>query len=132
MNLVKKPSAPSFQLITLPTMADARGKLTVLDQVLPFEVRRSFWIYGADGHRRGGHRHHATNQALIAMAGMIDVFMDDGEKSETISMTSPDVCLIVEPKDWHYMDFKPGSILLVFASHGYDKDDYIHEPYERS
>ncbi|MFB2604215.1 WxcM-like domain-containing protein [Rhizobium phaseoli] len=29
------------------------------------------------------------------------------------------------------MTFGPGSILLVFASHGYDKDDYIDTPYER-
>lgn len=121
----------AFKLIKLPTMTDGRGNLTVMDKALPFEVRRSFWIYGAGGQRRGGHRHHVTSQALISIAGTVNIFMDDGGCAEEISLSSPDMCLVVEPKDWHYMDFTPGSVLLVFASHGYDKNDYIYEPYTR-
>lgn len=122
----------AFELIKLPTMADARGHLTVLDGLLPFEVRRSFWIYGADGNTRGGHRHHVTRQALVALSGSVTVNMDDGRNRESIVLSSPDACLIVEPKDWHTMDFGLGAILMVFASHGYDKNDYIHEPYQVS
>lgn len=132
MKLAPKLARSAFKLITLPTMSDARGNLTVMDRVLPFEVQRSFWIYGAGGHRRGGHRHHVTSQALVAIAGTVNIFMDDGLSAEVISLSSPDKCLIVEPKDWHYMDFTLGSVLMVFASHGYDKNDYIDEPYARS
>lgn len=127
-----KASTSAFKLITLPTVADIRGNLTVIDNALPFKIRRSFWIYGAGGQRRGGHRHHVTRQALIAIAGTVNVFMDDGLNAEEISLSSPNVCLVVEPKDWHYMDFTQSSILLVFASHGYDKNDYISQPYVRS
>jgi len=111
-------------------MADARGSLTVLDGALPFEVKRSFWIYGAQGNTRGGHRHHLTRQALVALSGSVTVHMEDGTNRESIVLSSPDSCLLVEPKDWHTMDFGPDAILLVFASHGYDKNDYIHEPYQ--
>ncbi|MBY5797428.1 MULTISPECIES: sugar 3,4-ketoisomerase [Rhizobium] len=121
----------AFTLLTLKTMSDARGALTVMDGILPFPVVRSFWIYGADGYKRGGHRHHRTRQALVALSGSVVVSMDDGKAQEEITLSSPDQCLLVEPRDWHEMTFGPGSILLVFASHGYDKDDYIDTPYER-
>lgn len=122
----------AFELIKLPTMADARGCLTVLDGHLPFEVRRSFWIYGAGGHSRGGHRHHVTRQALVALSGTVTVHMDDGRNRESIVLSSPDTCLLVEPKDWHTMEFSADAIMLAFASHSYDKNDYIHEPYQVS
>ncbi len=109
-----------------------RGNLTIMDSALPFDVVRSFWIYGADGHKRGGHRHHVTHQALIAVVGTVTIYMDDGKHQENIALSTPDQCLIVEPKDWHVMDFGPGSVLLVFASHSYNKADYIDAPYEKS
>jgi len=121
----------AFTVLELKTISDARGALTVMDGILPFSVVRSFWIYGADGQKRGGHRHHKTRQALIALSGTVVVSMDDGETHGEVTLSSPDKCLLVEPKDWHEMAFGPGSILLVFASHGYDSADYIHTPYER-
>jgi WxcM-like, C-terminal len=121
----------AFTLLELKTISDARGALTVMDGALPFPVVRSFWIYGADGQKRGGHRHHKTRQALIALSGTVVVSMDNGETQEEISLSSPDKCLLVEPRDWHEMAFGTDAILLVFASHGYDSDDYIHTPYKR-
>ena len=118
-----------FKIITLPSVADPRGQLTVLDNVLPFDVLRAFWITDADGQTRGGHRHHQTRQALIAMAGSVDVFMDDGAVNEVVRLTKPNQCLLGEPKDWHTMTFGPSAILLVLASHHYDRADYIDEPY---
>lgn len=122
---------PAFEILTFPTVADARGALTVMDGALPFEIKRSFWIHGADGQTRGGHRHHVTRQALVAVAGAVTVLMNDGNSREDIVLSSPDMCLLVEPKDWHQMTFGPGSLLLAFASHSYMKEDYIHTPYER-
>ena len=46
-----------YTLLDLATFSDDRGSLTVLDNVLPFPIARSYWIYGADGQTRGGHRH---------------------------------------------------------------------------
>lgn len=104
--------------------------LTVLDGALPFEIRRTFWIYGSDGQVRGGHRHHQTRQALLAINGVVTIFMNDGRASETIELDSPSRCLLVEPKDWHTMTFGPGSVLLVLASHPYNRADYIDAPYD--
>lgn len=120
----------NFVTLNLPTFTDTRGNLTVLERVLPFEVERIYWIYGADGEVRGGHRHTYTRQALIAMNGVVSIYMNDGISQETIELTCPNQCLLVDPKDWHTMTFGSNSILMVMSSHPYDRNEYIDTPYE--
>lgn len=119
-----------FTIFDLPTFNDARGSLTVLQQSLPFEIVRTYWIYGADGHTRGGHRHKFSRQALVAIAGKVSIYMNDGVTIETINLENPRQCLLVEPKDWHTMTFGEGAVLLVMSSHPYDRSEYIDTPYE--
>ena len=119
-----------FTMLQLPTFTDNRGALTVLENALPFQVVRTYWIYGADGQTRGGHRHTYTRQALIAMSGHVSIFMNDGISQEVIDLTDPSQCLLVDPKDWHTMTFSIGSILMVLSSHKYDRSEYIDMPYE--
>lgn len=118
-----------FKVIHLFQAADGRGCLSVIQNELPFSVERLFWITQADGQLRGGHRHHRTRQALIAVQGVISVYMNDGEHEETIRLDSPSSCLFVEPEDWHTMYFEEGAVLLVLASEKYDVSDYIDPPY---
>jgi dTDP-4-dehydrorhamnose 3,5-epimerase-like enzyme len=118
-----------FKVIDLPAFKDDRGSLVVLEKAMPFPVRRVFWISGADGRTRGGHRHHVTRQALVAMAGSVSVLMHDRRHRDTIVLDRPDRVLLVEPDDWHTMSFGPGAILLVLASASYDVNDYIDEDY---
>ncbi len=122
---------PHFITINLPTFADSRGSLTVLERALPFEVVRSYWIYGAEGQTRGGHRHQHTRQALVAISGVVTMYMNDGITEETILLDHPSQCLLVEPKDWHTMTFGENAVLLVMSSHSYDRSEYIDTPYER-
>jgi hypothetical protein len=100
-----------------------------VEDTLPFPIRRVFWITNADGMTRGGHRHHVTRQALIAVAGSIDVYLNDGRHEATVRLAEPSRCLIVEPEDWHTMYFTNAAVLLVMASGPYDRRDYINEPY---
>ncbi len=120
----------SPEIIYLKTIADERGKLTVQENSLPFVPVRTYWIYEADGQTRGGHRHHKTRQALVAITGNISIYLNDGNYSKIVVLDSPNKCLIVEPKDWHTMTFGANSILLVMSSHHYDRLDYIDEKYE--
>ena len=73
-----------FTILNLPTFTDPRGALTVLEGALPFSVARTYWIYGADGQTRGGHRHRHTRQALIAVNGAVSIYMNDGITEETV------------------------------------------------
>lgn len=119
-----------FTTLNLPTFADPRGSLSVLDGALPFNVVRTYWIYDADGQTRGGHRHTYTRQALVALSGSVSIYMNDGVTEETVELKHPSQCLLVDPKDWHTMTFGPGSVLLVMSSHPYDRSEYIDTPYE--
>ena len=119
-----------FTTLNLPTLTDARGSLSGLEGALPFNVVRTYWIYGADGQTRGGHRHTYTRQALVAISGTVSIYMNDGVTEETLELKHPGQCLLVEPKDWHTMTFGPGSVLLVMSSHPYDRGEYIDTPYE--
>ena len=121
-----------FALLQLPTFIDQRGSLTVLESALPFSVVRTYWIYGASGQTRGGHRHTHTRQALVAVAGSVSLYMNDGITEETIVLDHPSQCLLVEPKDWHTMTFNESAVLLVMSSHRYDRSEYIDTPYERA
>lgn len=120
----------NFIMLNLPVFTDKRGSLTVLEGLLPFEIVRIYWIYGADGETRGGHRHKFTRQAMVALAGTVSFYINDGVFEETVYLNHPSKCLLVEPKDWHTMTFSENAILLVLSSHSYDIDDYIDAPYE--
>lgn len=116
-------------IINLPTFSDSRGTLNVVEKLLPFDIRRFYYIYDVTD-KRGGHRHKKTIQALICLGGSCEIYVNDGKKEEAILLDSPSKCLILDPKDWHTMDkFTEGSTLLVFSSEYYDKDDYIDEEY---
>lgn len=119
-----------YLALDLPTFRDIKGKLTVLEGILPFIVKRVYWIYESDNIRRGGHRHRENRQAFVAIKGEVNIFLNDGSSCKNILLNSPDKCLIVEPNYWHTMNFSEGAILLVLASHEYDSNDYINDEYE--
>ena len=117
--------------IQLPTISDPRGSLTVLDQILPFDIKRVYYIYQVT-EKRGGHRHHKTIQALVCLSGSCEVFVDDNISQKTYRLDNPSQCLILETKDWHTMDqFSASAVLLVISSEHYDRADYIDEPYSK-
>jgi dTDP-4-dehydrorhamnose 3,5-epimerase-like enzyme len=117
-------------LIELPTFADRRGKLTVIEKTIPFEIRRIFYIYGVDDSVRGGHRHHKTRQAAFCVQGACTIFVNDGRSRRRFELDSPGKCLVLEPEDWHTMQaFTHDSILMVLASEHFDADDYIWQDY---
>lgn len=117
-------------IIDLKTFTDKRGNLTVIEKVLPFEIKRVFYIYGVDDSIRGGHRHHKTLQAALCIKGSCVISNNDGVKEETFILNAPNKCLILEPKDWHKMhDFSEDAILMVFASEYFDEKDYIFQNY---
>lgn len=120
------------RIIDLQTFTDKRGNLTVIEKVIPFDVKRIFYIYGVDESKRGGHRHHKTIQAAICIKGKCTIYNNNGKQEEEFLLDKPNKCLILNPEDWHTMfDFSEDAILMVLASEFFDQADYIFEPYER-
>lgn len=117
------------KVIELPSFGDDRGNLTVAQDLIPFEIKRVYYISKVVG-KRGGHRHKSTDQALICLNGSCEIYLNNNGVENTVLLDNPNKCLIVDRDDWHTMDkFTEGSILLVLASTEYDVNDYIDEPY---
>lgn len=118
-------------LIDLSTYTDKRGNLTVIEQGIPFSIRRIFYIYGVDDSKRGGHRHHKTVQAAVCIQGKCAIYNNNELSEDTFYLDSPSKCLIINPEDWHTMyNFSKDAILMVLASEKYNKEDYIFDPYK--
>ena len=118
-------------IINIQTFKDSRGILTVLDNIVPFDIKRLFYIYSVDNTDRGGHRHHETHQAAICIQGSCEITNNNGRTTEIFTLDNPEKCLILLPEDWHVMhNFSADAILLVLASTAFDPKDYIYEPYD--
>ena len=118
------------ELIELKSIVDSRGCLTVIENCLPFEVKRIFYIHGVDKSIRGNHRHKLTTQAAICINGSCKILNDNGIEQTMFELNTKTKCLLLFPEDYHAMlDFTSDAILLVLASHNYNPEDYIYEPY---
>jgi len=118
------------ELVNLQTHIDSRGNLTVIEKILPFDIKRIFYIYGVDHSERGGHRHRATVQFAVCLKGSCNIFCHDGVNQKNFLLDSPAKGLLLFPEDWHTMsEFTEDAILMVIASEHYDYADYIFEPY---
>ena len=45
------------KIINLKTFSEKKGDLTVIEKILPFDIKRIYYIYNCDGSVRGNHRH---------------------------------------------------------------------------
>jgi dTDP-4-dehydrorhamnose 3,5-epimerase-like enzyme len=122
-------------IIDLKTFTDKRGNLTVIEKVIPFDIKRVFYIYGVDDSTRGLHRHQKTIQAAISIQGSCEIWNQSSEFScnEKFLLDHPSKCLIINPEDYHWMkNFSEDCILMVLASEYFDAADYIYDSYNRN
>ncbi|WP_179415086.1 sugar 3,4-ketoisomerase [Mucilaginibacter sp. E4BP6] len=116
--------------IELKTHTDDRGSLNSIDRVLPFDIKRIYYIYNVnEALNRGGHRHFETIEGLICMNGTFTVLIDNGREKKEYYLSDPSKILIMEIGDWHVMyDLSPDAVLMGIASTNYDPKDYAYEP----
>jgi hypothetical protein len=116
------------QIINATTHADSRGKLTVIDKLIPFDIKRIFYIYDVSADR-GKHCHKRNISALLCVKGTCRVKVNDGKSTEVYALDAPEKILVLQPEEYRTMfDFSPDAVLLVLASEHFDPDDYIDEP----
>lgn len=106
-----------------------KGNITVVENfaTIPFEVKRTYYLYDVPGgESRGGHAHRELSQLIVAASGSFTVTLDDGNVKRTFVLNRPYQGLYVVPGIWRTLDdFSSGAACLVLASHGYDESDYI-------
>lgn len=109
--------------------SDARGSLSVgeIPDDLPFLPNRFFTVFGVPSEElRGEHAHKECQQFLICMSGSCRVLLDDGENRREVILDRPDVGVFMPEMVWGTQyKYTPDAVLLVFASHVYNADDYL-------
>lgn len=117
------------RIIELPKFLDARGNLSFAENFkqIPFEIKRTYWIYDVPGgEERGGHAYVKNQEFIIALSGAFDVVVDDGMQKKTFSLNRSYFGLYVPAGLWRTMEnFSTNSFALEFGSEHYDKEDYI-------
>jgi hypothetical protein len=111
--------------------SDRKGNLTVVEgnNTIPFEVKRTYYLYDVPGgESRGGHAHKALSQLIIAASGSFTVTLDDGSIKRTFLLNRPYQGLYIVPGIWRTLDdFSSGAVCMVLASEGYSEEDYIRD-----
>lgn len=115
----------------LPNVSDIRGNLSVgeFSRNIPFEVKRYFLVYDVPSvETRGEHAHKECHQYLICVKGTINVVTDDGKNRQEFLLDAPNKGLHLPPMTWGIQyKYSHDAVLLVFASHYYDPEDYIRD-----
>ena len=117
------------KIIELPRFLDARGNLSFVEQNnhIPFEIKRTYWIYDVPGgEERGGHAYRQNEEFIVALSGAFDVVVDNGQQKKTFTLNRSYYGLYVPNGLWREMkNFSTNSFALEFGSTHYDKTDYI-------
>lgn len=119
------------KIVQLPKISDPRGNLSFVEQLnhIPFEIKRTYWIYDVPGgEARGGHAFRQNNEFIIALSGSFDVIVDDGENKKTFTLNRSYYGLYVPAGLWREMEnFSTNSLALEFGSIHYNDNDSIRD-----
>ena len=122
--LMKSPHLIMFQHID----NGEKGFFSVANiSVIPFEVKRIFWIFdGKDNRIAGEHAHKKAEQLLVALQGKISITTEarSGEKQEFL-LDESHKALYIPAHCWQKIEYLGNAALLCFSSMEYNSSDYI-------
>lgn len=117
------------KIVKFPKFLDERGNLSFVEQKnhIPFEIKRTYWIYDVPGgESRGGHAFRENEEVIIAISGAFDVTIDDGQNKKTFCLNRSYYGLYIPKGLWRTMEnFSTNSFALEFGSVEYNTKDYI-------
>lgn len=115
--------------IKIPTFADERGNLSVLElkDFIDWEPKRIYYVTGAVKDR-GGHAVKGEKKIYICAQGTITARLHDGKEWTEIKLTGPDDGILVEDLVYRvFKDFSEGAVLVAVSNMNYEKDKYIYD-----
>ncbi|MEI6949508.1 FdtA/QdtA family cupin domain-containing protein [Paraflavisolibacter sp. H34] len=124
-------AAAGIQMLDLPKILDDRGNLSFFQSngQIPFEIKRTYWIYDVPGgEQRGGHAYHHIQEVIIALSGSFDVVLHDGKEEKKFTLNRSYHGLYVPRMIWRHMEnFSTNSLALIVADTYYDASQYIRD-----
>jgi hypothetical protein len=119
------------RLVDIPKIPDNRGNLSFVEQnkQIPFDIRRTYWIYDVPGgEERGGHAYIKNDEFIIALSGSFDVVVNDGERERIFNLNRSYFGLYLPHGLWRSIrNFSTNSLALEFGSEPYNESDYIYD-----
>lgn len=117
--------------IQLPKIYDKRGNLSFFEHPnqLPFEIKRTYWIYDVPGGEvRGSHAFREQQEFIIALSGSFDVVIHDGNEEQRFSLNRSYYGLYVPKMFWRRLEnFSTNSLALIVSDKHYNEQDYIRD-----
>lgn len=118
----------NVKLIELPKILDERGNLSFLEENnhVPFNIRRSYWIYDVPGgETRGGHSYYKNQELIIALSGSFDIVVDDGQEKKIFSLNRSNIGIYIPNGIWRHMEnFSTNALSFITASEDFSEKDY--------
>lgn len=121
----------SVELIHLPKILDSRGNLSFIESEnhVPFEVKRTYWIYDVPGGEiRGGHAFKEQEELIVVLSGSLDVVIFDGKSEVKYSLNRSYKGLYIPKGLWRHMEnFATNTFVLIISNTVFNEQDYIRD-----
>lgn len=131
MESMKKVTLEDCRLMPIPEVKDGRGRLSFIENSrhIPFDIKRVFYILDVPaGGIRADHANIGVEEFVIAVAGRLDITVDDGKDQNKFTLHNPNFGLYLPKMIWRRLDnFSENAICLVLASSLYDPNDYLFD-----
>ncbi|RYY48745.1 MAG: WxcM-like domain-containing protein [Chitinophagaceae bacterium] len=118
-------------IIQLPKILDERGNLSFFEHPsqLPFEIKRTYWIYDVPGGEiRGGHAFKEQQEFIIALSGAFDVLLHNGKEEYRFHLNRSYYGLFIPRMIWRSMEnFSTNALALHTSDKSFDANDYIRD-----
>lgn len=119
-----------YEWIPINIHCESDGKLSCLDDTLPFVPRRIFWITDVPEFniKRGEHAASNADFLYIILNGSVHMVLDDGDSFVNIILNSSNKALYVRCNTWVIMDeFEKDTMVLVVSDKTYRECHYVND-----
>jgi hypothetical protein len=122
------------EIIDINSVTEPDGTLyvTEVDNRVPFDIKRVFWVRDvAEGATRGNHATKKTRLILIPVAGSCEVVVDNGTSQEVFKMDTPSKGLFIEKMLWRQMrNFTPDCVMMALCDRPFEPGNETYDDYE--
>ena len=128
---MKKKLIRGATIVELVRHTDERGTLISLasDSGAPFNIQRTFFIYGCPADTIRAEHASSAEMFLVAATGSLIVDLDNGDEQGSVILAAPQQGLHVKAGVWvRLREFSHGAILLVASSDLYKNITYFDNP----
>lgn len=131
LNLELDGYISGLKVIDLQNFTGSDGSISILEfaSSVGFSPKRLFFVHKVPPNKsRGFHAHRECAQLLIVANGVCTLDVVRGEKKLRVIMDSSERAVLLPRLTWATQTYgDTNCVLLVLASHPYDKEDYIED-----